>query len=123
MIIDLGKKYGNLVLLSSYGNGICREFAKFFPERHYNLGHGAQNLASCAAGFSVRGKMPVIVVESSFFVEAFEQIKTSICEPNLNVKILLKGAVSGDIVKSLPNMQFYTDERAFSEYGPACMII
>ncbi len=63
-------------------------FKKKYPERHFNMGIAEGNMMAVAAGLATCGK---IVFASSFAVfasgRAFEQIRNSICYPNLNVKI------------------------------------
>ncbi len=88
--IRLAKKFGNLVVLnadsaSKYG---LSQVSKFFDERHFTFGLGYSNMLSAAAGLTVRGKTPLVVVDSSGVVGAIRQIKESICESNLNVKIV-----------------------------------
>ena len=63
-------------------------FKKKFPERFFNTGIAEANMMSTAAGLAACGKT---VFASSFAMfaagRAFEQIRNSICYPNLNVKI------------------------------------
>ncbi len=63
-------------------------FKDAYPERHFNAGIAEANMVSVAAGLSSCGK---IVFASSFAMfasgRAFEQIRNSVCYPNLNVKI------------------------------------
>lgn len=63
-------------------------FMKKYPERHINVGIAEGNMMSIAAGLATCGK---IVFASSFAIfasgRAFEQVRNSICYPNLNVKI------------------------------------
>lgn len=63
-------------------------FMKKYPERHINVGIAEGNMMCIAAGLATCGK---IVFASSFAIfasgRAFEQIRNSICYPNLNVKI------------------------------------
>ena len=46
-------------------------------------------MASMAAGFCVRGKVPVLFMTSGAFVGLF--IRDSVCVPNLNVKFVIVG--------------------------------
>ena len=63
-------------------------FKKKFPDRFINMGIAEANMMSTAAGLASCGKT---VFASSFAMfaagRAFEQIRNSICYPNLNVKI------------------------------------
>lgn len=63
-------------------------FAKTFPERHVNVGIAEQNAATFAAGLSTMGKIPFVSTYAVFgSMRMCEQVRTSICYPNLNVKI------------------------------------
>ena len=107
------KKYGNIVML--YGDeGVfpVGNFFQFFADRSFNLGLGRQNLVSAACGFIVRGKLPIILGESSLAFAATAQIRDNICIPNLNVKFVVAGSNSGsndfsdmEIIKSMPNIK------------------
>ena len=63
-------------------------FKEKYPERFFNCGIAEGNMMSVAAGLAAVGKT---VFASSFAMfaagRAFEQIRNSICYPNLNVKI------------------------------------
>ena len=86
---DLGKEYDIVVLDADLSKSTKTDtFKKEFPERFINMGIAEQNMMSTAAGLASCGK---IVFASSFAMfaagRAFEQIRNSICYPNLNVKI------------------------------------
>ena len=63
-------------------------FKKKYPDRFINMGIAEANMMSTAAGLASCGKT---VFASSFAMfaagRAFEQVRNSICYPNLNVKI------------------------------------
>ncbi len=63
-------------------------FRKKYPERFFNMGIAEGNMMAAAAGMASCGK---VVFASTFAMfaagRAFEQIRNSICYPNLNVKI------------------------------------
>ncbi|MBD3360467.1 transketolase family protein [Candidatus Peregrinibacteria bacterium] len=120
-VLKLGKKYPNIVILNTgcSGNIAAEKFSKFFEYRCFNLGMAEENIASCAAGFSVRGKVPFITGKALLLVgKAWEQVCNGICYPNLNVKIVGthsglsasgEGVISQAIsdialMRSLPNM-------------------
>lgn len=89
------------------------------PERYFQVGIAEQNMASMAAGLALTGKIPFI---NSFAVfatgRAYDQIRSSICIPKLNVKICGSSAGLSDfgdgkthqsiddiaIMRVLPNM-------------------
>ncbi len=59
-----------------------------FPHRHFDMGIAEQNMAATAAGFALGGHIPFIGSFAVFVTgRAFDQIRQSICVPNLNVKI------------------------------------
>lgn len=97
-----------------------KSFADKFPERFFNVGIAEQNMVGVAAGLSLRGYIPF--TNTFAFAAAFrsaDQIRTSVCYPNLNVKIVghtagLSPAFDGPshqensdlaVMRSLPNMQ------------------
>jgi transketolase len=94
-------------------------FKKTHPERIFCYGISEADMLSAAAGLSTTGLTPVVVGFSVFVTEKpFEQIRQSVCYPNLNVKIIATHAglcVGQDgathqnledltIMRSLPNM-------------------
>ncbi len=63
-------------------------FAKKFPERFFDLGIAEQNMMGTAAGLALSGKIPFASTFAVFACgRAYDQIRNSICYPNLNVKI------------------------------------
>lgn len=95
-------------------------FKKEFPERHFNMGIAEANMMSAAAGMSTCGKTVFASTFAIFASErALEQVRNSICYPNLNVKVCATHAgisVGEDgashqcvedlaIMRSLPNMR------------------
>ncbi|MGI6004465.1 MAG: transketolase family protein [Christensenellales bacterium] len=64
-------------------------FAKKYPERHVNVGIAEQNAATFAAGMATTGLMPVMATFAVFgSMRMLEQMRTSVCYPDLNVKLL-----------------------------------
>jgi transketolase len=128
-LLKLGKKYKNLVVLSSGtgGSGICEEFEKYFPDRYFSFGLGEGNMVSAAAGFALMGKIPVIVSDGMWiFSRAFDQIKTDVCEMNLNVKFIVntnETSFENDrkLLNSFPNFEMDSSlENCINEYGVRC---
>lgn len=92
------------------------------PEHHFNMGIAEGNMMAVAAGMAASNK---VVYASSFAVfaagRAFEQIRNSICYPNLNVKVCATHAgisVGEDgashqciedlaLMRSIPNMKVF----------------
>jgi transketolase len=66
-----------------------RRFRNAFPHRFYDLGVAEQNLFGVAAGLAATGRIPVAVTFAIFAsLRAAEPIRTSICYPRFNVKII-----------------------------------
>ncbi|NME82996.1 transketolase family protein [Clostridium sp. SM-530-WT-3G] len=64
------------------------EFKAVAPERFINMGIAEANMMGVAAGLSTCGKIPFVSTFAMFAAgRAFEQIRNSICYPNLNVKV------------------------------------
>ena len=63
-------------------------FGDAYPERYFQMGIAEQNMASVAAGLALTGRTAFI---NSFAVftsgRAYDQIRSSICIPSLNVKV------------------------------------
>lgn len=69
-------------------------FAEKFPERFVQIGIAEQNMASVASGMAAMGKIPFIASYAMFSPgRSWEQIRTTICYNNSNVKIV--GAHAG----------------------------
>ncbi|MEW6103272.1 MAG: transketolase family protein [bacterium] len=94
-LVELGRQNPDIVVLDADTSSSTRTnwFAKEFPDRFFNFGVAEANMLGYAAGLALAGKIPFV---SSFAVfgsiRAYEQIRTSICWPNLNVKIVLTHA-------------------------------
>jgi len=86
----LGEKNKDVIVLDADLSEATKTniFAKKFPNRFFDMGIAEQDMLSTAAGMSTCGKVPFA---SSFAVfatgRAYDQIRNSICYPNLNVKI------------------------------------
>lgn len=91
----LGKKRDDVVVLDADLSGSTKtsKFAKAFPERFFNIGIAEQDMMGTAAGLAVGGKLPFVSTFAVFATgRAWEQIRQSICYPNLNVKIVASHA-------------------------------
>lgn len=63
-------------------------FQKKFPERFFDMGIAEQNMMGVAAGFAATGKVPFASTFAVFATgRAYDQIRNTICYPQLNVKI------------------------------------
>ena len=89
-LAELGETNENIVVLDADLSGSTKTaiFGKKFPDRFFNCGIAEGNMMSVAAGLAACGKT---VFASSFAMfatgRAFEQIRNSICYPDLNVKV------------------------------------
>ena len=120
-LVDIGAKDPNVVALSSdvAGSVQLSKFWEKYPERFFNVGVAEQNLAAVAAGLAYSGKTPFIGAFASFSPgRNYEQIRTTICYAEANVKI--EGSHTGldvgedgathqmledvSLMRSLPNM-------------------
>jgi transketolase len=89
-LIEMGTTDKNIVVLDAdLSRSTSSElFKKKFPERFFNVGVAEQNLLGVAAGLSLMGKIPFASTYSVFASgRAWEQLRTTICYSNLNVKI------------------------------------
>ena len=87
---DLGKENKDIVVLDADLSGATKTniFAKTFPKRFFNIGIAEQDMMGTAAGMSTMGKIPYLSTFAVFAAgRAYDQIRNSICYPNLNVKI------------------------------------
>lgn len=95
------------------------DFKAVSPERFINMGIAESNMMGVAAGLSTCGKIPFASTFAMFAAgRAFEQIRNSICYPNLNVKVCAThaGLTVGEdgathqsiedisLMRSIPNM-------------------
>lgn len=86
----LGKENDKIVVLDADLSGATKTgiFAKSFPERFFNIGIAEQDMVTTSAGMSTMGKIPYLSTFAVFAAgRAYDQIRNSICYPNLNVKI------------------------------------
>lgn len=88
-LAQYGAEYDIVVLDADLSKSTKTDtFKKKFPERFINMGIAEANMMSTAAGLASCGK---VVFASTFAMfaagRAFEQVRNSICYPNLNVKI------------------------------------
>lgn len=99
-----------------------QKFAEKFPERFFELGVAEQNMAAVAAGLGITGKIPFVSSYATFSPgRNWEQIRTTICYNDSNVKIAghHAGIMTGPdgatheatediaIMRALPNMRVF----------------
>jgi len=121
-LVKLGAIYKNLVVLDAdlAKSTQTIRFGKKYPERFFDMGISEQDMISTAAGFAASG-MSVFASTFAMFGSGrcWEQIRNSVCYPNLPVKIVVTHgglSVGPDgpthqacediaIMRALPNMK------------------
>ncbi|PKM57981.1 MAG: transketolase [Firmicutes bacterium HGW-Firmicutes-3] len=122
------------------------EFSEKFPQRHINVGIAEQNAAGVAAGLATLGYKAIVSTYAVFgSMRMLEQIRTSACYTNLNVKVCcshggLTPSTDGvthqaiedmGIYRTIPNMavmmpaDYYSTKammRALLDYDGPCYI-
>ncbi len=94
-LVSLGKKRNDVVVLDADLSGSTKtsKFAKVFPDRFFNIGIAEQDMMGTAAGLAIAGKLPFVSTFAVFATgRAWEQVRQSICYPNLSVKIVASHA-------------------------------
>lgn len=89
-LLELGRENEKIVVLDADLSSATKTniFAKEFPKRFFDVGISEQDLMGTAAGFATCGKIPYASTFAMFAAgRAYDQIRNSICYPNLNVKI------------------------------------
>jgi len=89
-LIEAGKKDPNIVALCADLTDSTKTgmFRKEFPDRFIEMGIGEQSMASLAAGLAAVGKVPFLSSYAMFSPgRNWEQIRTTICYNDSNVKI------------------------------------
>ena len=121
-LLELGKENKNVVVLDADLSSATKTnlFAKEFPNRFFDMGIAEQNMMSTAAGIATCNKIPYASTFAVFAAgRAYDQIRNSICYPNLNVKICAThaGITVGEdgathqmiedisLMRTLPNMK------------------
>ena len=89
-LLELGKENKKVVVLDADLSGATKTnlFAKEFQGRFFDMGIEEANMMGTAAGLASCGKIPYASTFAVFAAgRAYDQIRNSICYPNLNVKI------------------------------------
>ncbi len=89
-LLELRRENEKIVVLDADLSSATKTniFAKEFPKRFFDVGISEQDLMGTAAGFATCGKIPYASTFAMFAAgRAYDQIRNSICYPNLNVKI------------------------------------
>lgn len=119
-LVELGKNRKIMVLCADLtGSTKVDKFAKKYPLQFVEIGVAEQNLVTVAAGLAAVGKIPFVSSYAMFCPgRCWEQIRTTICYNDTNVKVI--GAHAGisvgpdgathqalediAIMRTLPNM-------------------
>lgn len=120
-LLSLGEENEKVVVLDADLAGATKTelFAKKFPDRFFDMGIAEANMIATAAGLATCGKIPYASTFAVFAAgRAYDQIRNSVCYPNLNVKICAThaGVTVGEdgathqmiedisLMRTLPNM-------------------
>ena len=120
-LVELGRENEHVVVLDADLSTATKTslFKKEFPNRFIDMGIAEQNMLGVAAGLSTCGKIPYVSTFAVFATgRAYDQVRNSICYPNLNVKICAThaGVTVGEdgathqmledisLMRTLPNM-------------------
>ncbi|MGL4450935.1 MAG: transketolase family protein [Sarcina sp.] len=147
-LVELGKVNDKVVVLDADLSKSTKtaDFSKEFSDRFINMGIAEANMMSVAAGMSTCDKIPFVSTFAMFAAgRAFEQVRNSICYPNLNVKICAThaGLTVGEdgashqsvedlaLMRAIPNMTVISPSdaveteaaiKAIAEYNGPCYV-
>ena len=120
-LVELGRENSKVVVLDADLSTATKTnlFSKEFPHRFFDIGIAEQDLMSTAGGMATCGNIPFASTFAVFACgRAYDQVRNSICYPNLNVKIVAthSGITVGEdgathqmledisLMRTLPNM-------------------
>lgn len=123
-LVELGKENEKIVVLDADLANATKtiEFAKEFPQRFFDIGIAEADMIGTAAGMSLCGKIPYASTFAVFAAgRTYDQIRSSVCYPKLNVKICAThaGVTVGEdgathqmledlsLMRVLPNMKVF----------------
>jgi len=123
-LVELGKENEKVVVLDADVSTATKtiKFAKEFPKRFFDIGIAEADMIGTSAGMATCGKIPYASTFAVFATgRAYDQIRSSVCYPNLNVKICATHAgvtVGADgathqmledlsLMRVLPNMKVF----------------
>ena len=89
-LVELGKENEKIVVLDADLSTATKtiDFAKEYPERFFDIGIAEADMIGTAAGMATCGKIPYASTFAVFAAgRSYDQIRSSVCYPNLNVKI------------------------------------
>lgn len=123
-LVKLGEENSSIVVLDADLSKSTKTdlFRNRFPDRFFDMGISEQDMFATAAGMAAAGAIPFVSTFAVFAAgRAYEQIRNSICYPNLNVKIVAThaGLTVGEdgathqmledigLMRVLPNMKVF----------------
>jgi len=90
-LVRLGRELPEIVVLDADLSKSTKTslFAKAFPDRFHDMGIAEQDMLATAAGLAASGLVPFASTFAIFATgRAWEQLRNSVCYPNLNVKLV-----------------------------------
>ncbi|MDO4295691.1 MAG: 1-deoxy-D-xylulose-5-phosphate synthase [bacterium] len=127
-ICRLAEKESKLVAITAAmpdGTGLKR-FAKYYPNRFFDVGIAEQHAVTQAAGMAAGGLKPVVAVYSSFLQRGYDQILHDVCIQELPVIFAVDraGLVGSDgethqgifdlsFLSGIPNMTVFAPKNAW----------
>ena len=120
-----------IVLAADLAKALGVDSAEAFEGQYYNVGIAEQNMMGIACGLALEGKTPVATSFTPFLtLRACEQIRSSVCYMNLNVKLIgsnagVRGGKAGtshyglediSVLRSFPNMVVLSPSDGLSLY-------
>jgi len=104
-----------------------RAFKDAFPDRFFTFGIAEQNMISAAGGLATMGYTVIATTFAVFVEHAFDQLRMSIAQPRLNVKVVAShGGVSvgedGASAQSVEDIALFSSLPTFSVVVPADVV-
>jgi len=90
-LLKLGEENQQVVVLDAdlAKSTLTAKFAEKHPDRFFDCGIAEQNMVGIAGGLALAGKVPFVNTYGVFLAgRAWDQIRTSVCYGDLNVKII-----------------------------------
>ena len=105
----------------------ARTFRDTFPERFFTFGVAEQNMVSAAGGLATVGYTVVASTFAVFAEHAFDQLRMSVAQPRLNVKVVAShGGVSvgedGASAQSVEDIALFSSLPTFAVVVPADVV-
>src|SRR5919197_3342299 len=94
-LVELGQSYIEIVCVGADTTESIKtkKFGDRYPDRMFNVGIAEANLVSIAAGLAIAGKTAFASTYAAFLPgRCLDQIRNTICYPNLNVKLVVSHA-------------------------------